>query len=141
MSNSTTKKKEEVAYAELMDRIKAAFSDMIVLVILIFLVTSIFSSYENVPTEARIGAFFGIFILYEPLFISLFGGTIGHFANGLRVKRSTAINRNIVFPLSIIRYGAKMLLGIISLFSISANAEGKAIHDIIVNSVVIKVKK
>ena len=131
---------EEIKYAELMDRIKAAFSDMIVLVILMFLVTSLFSSYENVPTEARIGAFIGIFILYEPLFISAFGGTIGHFANGLRVKRSKTPNRNIIFPWAIVRYGAKMFLGIVSLFTISANYEGKAIHDIIVNSVVIKVK-
>ncbi|MDG1333379.1 MAG: RDD family protein [Crocinitomicaceae bacterium] len=124
-----------------MDRIKAAVSDMIVLVILIFLVTSIFSSYESVPTEARIGAFVGIFFLYEPLMISLFGGTIGHFANGLRVKRSNSITRNIIFPWAVVRYAAKMFLGIISLFSISANAEGKAIHDIIVNSVVIKARK
>jgi uncharacterized RDD family membrane protein YckC len=130
----------ETKYGEIIDRIKSAFYDMLVYVALIFLITNIFSTMENVPTAARVGAFVGIFGLYEPLFISLFGGTIGHFANGLRVKRDGDISKNVSFPLAIVRYAVKMVLGIISLFTISSSMKSKAIHDIIGNSVVIKVK-
>ncbi len=127
-------------YAELMDRIKATFADMLVLVGLMFLVTNIFSTMENVSVTARILAFIGIFFVYEPLFVSLFGGTIGHYANGLRVRRDTNHSRNIVFPLALVRYVVKALLGVFSLFTVSSNIESKAIHDTIVKSVVIKVK-
>lgn len=135
---TNTPSQQEINYAELIDRIKAAFSDMIVLVVLMYTVTMIFSSMENIPVEARIAAFIGIFVLYEPLFISVFGGTIGHFVNGLRVKRSKNYQKNILFPWALVRYAAKIFLGVISLFTISSNYEGKAIHDMIVNSVVLK---
>lgn len=138
MSASSSDKEIITNYAELIDRIKSAFTDMIAIVILMFLVTSVFSSYQNVPTEARIAAFIGIFILYEPLLVSIFGGTIGHLTNGMRVKRSSNVSRNVIFPLAIVRYAAKVFLGVISLFTVTGNAEGKAIHDIIVNSVVLK---
>lgn len=130
----------EIKYAELMDRVKATFTDMIVYVGLMFLITNIFSTIENVPTSARILAFIGIFGLYEPLFVSLFGGTIGHYTNGLRVKRDDNTQKNIAFPLAIVRYVVKMFLGIISLFTISSNLQNKAIHDTIVKSVVVKAK-
>ncbi len=129
---------KKIEYAELIDRIKAAFSDMVVLVILMYAATTVLSSFEYVPIEARIAAFVGIFFIYEPLFISAFGGTIGHYVNGLRVKRSKDYSKNIIFPWAIVRYAAKIFLGIISLFTISSNFEGKAMHDMIVNSVVIK---
>jgi uncharacterized RDD family membrane protein YckC len=131
---------EENKYAELVDRLKAAITDGLVFVGLMFLVTNIFSTMENVPTSARIIAFIGIFGLYEPLFVSLFGGTIGHYVNGLRVKRDNNLKKNIAFPMAIVRYFIKMILGIISLFTVSSNDESKAIHDTVVHSVVIKVK-
>jgi uncharacterized RDD family membrane protein YckC len=130
----------DTKYAELIDRIKATFTDGIVSVGQIFLITNIFSSIDDVPTYARIAAFIGIFGLCEPLFVSLFGGTIGHFINGLRVKRDDNIQKNIAFPLAIVRYTLKVFLGIISLFTVSSNVKNKALHDLAVNSVVLKVK-
>jgi len=130
----------ESKYAELIDRIKATFTDMLVYVSLIFLIANIFESIENVSTSYRIIAFIGIFGLYEPLFLSLFGGTIGHYVNGLRVKRDNDLQNNINFPLAIIRYAIKIFLGGISLFTVSSNIKKKAIHDWIVKSIVVKVK-
>ena len=130
----------EYKYADLVDRIKSAFTDMLVFVGLMFLTTSIFSSIENVSTPARIAAFVAIFGLYEPLFVSLLGGTIGHYLNGLRVRRDSEVKNNIAFPLAFTRYIVKILLGIISLFTVTSNLKNKAIHDTIVKSVVVKVK-
>lgn len=127
-------------YAELTDRIKAVFADMIVLVVMIYAVTAIFSSFEEVPTYARVMAFIGIFILYDPLFTSLFGGTIGHLSNGLKVKRQSNPKRNVIFPLAIIRFVVKSFLGVISLLTVTSSFENKAIHDSLVGSIVIKRK-
>jgi uncharacterized RDD family membrane protein YckC len=138
---TTSSSDKEIIYAELSDRIKASYADMIVLVVLIFAVTSVFSMFQNVLVEARIAAFIGIFFVYEPLMVSVFGATIGHLVNGLYVRRSSDVSRKVIFPLAIVRYIAKVFLGVISLFTVSSNFEGKAIHDIIVNSVVLKKKK
>jgi uncharacterized RDD family membrane protein YckC len=129
-----------INYADLMDRVKAAVADSLVSVCLLFLTSSLLSDIENVPDYVRILSFIAIVGLYEPLFVSLFGGTIGHYANGLRVKRASNVKKNILFPLAVIRFGVKVFLGIISLFTVSSNSESKAIHDSIVGSIVIRVK-
>ena len=131
----------EPKYAELVDRIKAAFTDMIVVVIFMFIIANVFASMEDVPTNYRIAAFTFIVLIYDPLFTSLFGGTVGHMVNGLRVRRDSDHDKNIIFPLSVIRYIIKVFLGIISLFTVSSHLQGKAIHDTIVGSVVIRKKR
>jgi uncharacterized RDD family membrane protein YckC len=105
-----------------------------------FAVTYLFATFDHVPIAARILAFVFIFWVYEPVALSLFGGTIGHFANGIRVKRDDDLNRNIAIHVSMLRFLVKVLLGVISLFTVGSNPEGKAIHDIVARSVVVKAK-
>ncbi|WP_321289561.1 RDD family protein [uncultured Sunxiuqinia sp.] len=124
-------------YPGVSTRVKAVVTDSIILVIFIVGATYLFESFDNVPDFARIVAFIFIFLLYDPLLTSTLGGTIGHIIFGIRVKRETNQDKNILFPLAIIRYLVKVLLGWISLLTISGNKKGKAIHDIIVKSVVI----
>jgi len=118
-------------------RVKAVVSDSIVMLILIIIVTYAFSVFENVPDNARIIAFIFIFFLYDPIFTSVFGGTIGHMMFGLRVKREKNQMKNILFPLAIIRFLVKVSLGWISLLTVSGNKKRKAIHDYLVGSVVV----
>ena len=101
------------------------------------IITYTFSNFEHVPDKARFAAFIFIFFLYDPIFTSVFGGTIGHMMFGLRVKRGNNHVKNILFPLAIIRFIVKVSLGWISILTVSGNKEKKAIHDIIVGSVVI----
>jgi uncharacterized RDD family membrane protein YckC len=60
---------------------------------------------------------------------------------GLRVKRESDENRNILFPLAIVRYIVKASLGLVSLLTVSGNVKRKAIHDYLVGSVVVYAKK
>jgi hypothetical protein len=99
-------------FAELKDRIKAIYTDMVIYVIFIFVVSAILDNIENVPTSIRIIAFVFIFIIYDPLFTSSFGGTIGHLVNRLRVKRSSDMEKKIIFPVAVIRFVIKALLGL-----------------------------
>lgn len=131
----------EENYPGVFDRVKAIAADGAVIIILMFAAANVFSIFESVPDNARIGAFVFIFLLYDPLFTSIFGGTIGHMMLGLRVKRESDENRNILFPLAIVRYIVKALLGMVSLLTVSGNVKRKAIHDYLVGSVVVYAKK
>ncbi len=126
-------------YAGVSDRVKAVLADSVVIIIFLFIVTYAFSAFEHVPDNARIIAFVFIFFLYDPLFTSVFGGTIGHFIIGIRVKREKNQMQNILFPLAIIRFLAKVLLGWISLLTVMGTKKRKAIHDNLVGSVVLYV--
>ena len=124
-------------YPRISSRIKAAVIDLIVLLILMVLVTQIFSLFKEVPETARIIAFVLIFGLYDPVFTSTFGGTIGHMMIGIRVKSEKDINKNIAFPFAVVRFLIKGALGWISFITVMSNEKGKAIHDIAVKSIVI----
>lgn len=130
----------EENYPGVFDRVKAMVTDSIVIVVFMFVASYVFSLFENVPDYARIIVFVFIFVLYDPIFTSIFGGTIGHMLIGIRVKKESNEHKNILFPLAILRFVVKAFLGIISLFTVFGNEKRKAIHDYLVGSVVIYVK-
>ena len=81
-------------------------------------------------------AFAFIFILYDPLMVSLFGSTIGHRMSNLKVQRLDS-GEKINLGLAIIRFLIKATLGWISFFTVSTNKNRQAIHDSIINSIVV----
>ena len=91
-------KKIEIRYVGVGDRVKAVITDSVVMIGFIIALTYIFESFDDVPNSAKKIAFVFIFLLYDPLFTSLFGGTLGHLANGIRVRRESNTNKNILFP-------------------------------------------
>lgn len=124
-------------YPGVSDRVKAVVTDSIILIFFMFVISYVFGEFEHVPENARIIAFLFIFVLYDPLFTSIFGGTIGHMMFGLRVKREKDQSKNIIFPFAIARFIVKASLGWISLLTVSGNEMHKAIHDYMVGSVVV----
>lgn len=128
----------EVVYPYLIDRVKAYFIDWIVLITLMILAARLFSIIENPTPSLRIYTLIGIFTLYEPILLSLFGGTIGHFMIGLRVRNQENLNRNISILAGFIRLMLKSLLGWLSFLTVSANEQKRAIHDFATGSLVIK---
>ncbi|MBK6339907.1 MAG: RDD family protein [Bacteroidetes bacterium] len=124
-------------YPGISERIKAMLTDSIVVVGFIYLASYVFSLFETIPDSVQIIAFVFIFFLYDPIFTSFFGGTIGHMLLGIRVKRESDEQKNIQFHLAIIRYFFKAFLGIISLVTVSGNEKKRAIHDHLIGSVVV----
>jgi uncharacterized RDD family membrane protein YckC len=127
----------QVKFPGVLDRVKAIVTDSVVILLFIIIITYAFSLFDNVPDNAKVVAFVFVFILYDPIFTSIFGGTIGHMLIGIRVKRESDETRNILFPLAILRFIVKASLGLISLLTVSGNKKGKAIHDYLVGSVVL----
>lgn len=128
-------------YSDLTTRVKAAFLDGVLLVIMMFVFGSILNKFHIENLTVKKNGFVFIFLFYDPIFTSLFGGTIGHLMNGLRVRREDNEDKNINIVFALIRYVVKVILGMLSFFYISGNDKGRAIHDLAAGSVVIEKQK
>ena len=126
---------ESVKYPEIIDRVKAMFFDFLVMVFAMFIITDVFSRFENVPNEYRMIAF--VFFLYDPIAVAFFGGTIGHHINLITIKRESNIKKNIYIHSALIRFTVKLFLGWLSFVTINSSDKKRAIHDMIAGSVVV----
>ncbi len=75
-----------------------------------------------------------------PLMISLPGGTIGHKMVNLTVRKASNHAKKINPLNAFVRFGAKFLMGWLSLLTVTGNSEKRAIHDFMSDSVVMKAK-
>lgn len=124
-------------YPELSDRIQSTLIDIFFVVVLTFLVTIIIDKFDNVPNWVRAILFVALFIVYEPLCITL-GCTLGNYVKAIRVRKYTDTKQRINIFQAIARYPVKVFLGWISFLTIHSNPKRRAIHDIISGSVMIK---
>lgn len=131
----------EKTYAILPYRIKAAFIDAVVMIAFMYGISELFGLFDQVPNVARVVAAIFIFLLYDPLFTSIYGGTIGHSFAKIEVKRQEDNTKNISFPAAILRFLCKAFLGWISLLTVTGNDKKQALHDLLVKSVVLEEKK
>ncbi len=124
-------------YARLQTRIKAAVIDSIVLLVLMYCTSELLNSLEDFNSSIRICLFILYFILYEPLLVSIFGNTLGHYYVDIKVKQEKNSNKNISFSIALVRFIIKFFLGWVSLLTITGSKKHQAIHDSIAKSVVI----
>ncbi|SFU32684.1 Uncharacterized membrane protein YckC, RDD family [Pustulibacterium marinum] len=122
--------------ASLSSRIKALCVDQCLLIGAMYAVTEILESFDEVPNEVRILAFIILFVLYEPFFVSFYGGTIGHSFAKITVRKKKDTDEKISFLSAMIRFLIKMGLGVFS-FLILSKKNPQAIHDKIVESLVV----
>jgi uncharacterized RDD family membrane protein YckC len=123
-------------YASLSDRIKALVIDQIILIVTMFLTSEVLGNFENVPTSLRFILFVSYFFLYEPVSIAFFKGTIGQQFINIRVEneKGNAVN----FFAAVLRMIIKYSLGWISLLTVHGDSRKQAIHDNLVNSLVLR---
>jgi len=125
-------------YPLLGDRVQSTFIDSILLIILMFILASVLDRYETVPTWIRIALFVGLWGIYEPLCTTL-GATLGNYIKKIRVRQVGINSKRINFFQAFVRYLLKLSLGWISFLTIHSNKERRAIHDLAVGSVMIKI--
>ncbi len=120
-------------------RLKALFTDTLVMIVFMMFFSALFGQFEKVADEARIIAIVFIFLLYDPLLTSFTGATIGHRLFGLRVRDEQNPTKNIHFFRAFVRFLIKAFLGWISLLTVQGDSKRKAMHDMVVGSVVVVV--
>ena len=124
-------------YASVLPRVKAAIFDSLIILLFMIIITFIFNKIEALHENYRIAAFLFVFVFYDPIFTSFTGGTIGHKLTGVQVKRQSDTLKNVIFPLALIRFLSKVLLGWLSLIIVTVSEKNRAVHDFIAGSVVL----
>ena len=79
--------------------------------------------------------FVAVLLLYEPLLVSIAGGTIGHYLSNIRVVDDRT-NGNISIFKAFARVVIKFVLGWYSFLSMIWSRRRKAVHDILTRSTV-----
>ena len=127
---------KDYIFPSLSNRVQALFIDAII-IFLVFLGSSyIFSFITDVHPLVRAGIFLFMLFLYEPTFIFFFKGTIGHQFLNIKITKYDNPEQRLNFPVALIRFFVKWLLGWISFLSILSNDNNRAFHDIVSNSIV-----
>jgi len=122
---------------DISNRVKAAITDSVVLILMMYAFSILFSQFEEVPNNLRIASFVFVFLLYDPILTTAMGGTLGHRLMGLKVKKRSNTTENLPFFLSLPRFLVKVTLGWVSLLTVSSHKERLAIHDLAVGSIVL----
>ncbi len=124
-------------YANLPSRVKALCVDQFLLIVAMYAVSEVLALFQEVPDGIRIFAFVALFVLYEPLFVSIYGGTIGHSFAKITVRKSEDTSQKISFIAALIRFLVKIVLGVISFFTLTKK-HPQAIHDELARAIVVE---
>lgn len=127
-------------YPSLSDRVQSGFIDAVLIVVLMFVSSSLPDKYENAPDWIRIVLFFALWAVYEPGATSM-GSTPRNYLKGIRVRRYSHESKKINFIAAFVRYCCKLFEGWLSFITIHFNPEKRAIHDFVVGSVIVRVQK
>ena len=139
METSIENEPEETVYPSLAKRFQASMIDVVVIIVMMIVLSSIFSSFSEVPDLVRIAAFIFIWFGYEPLF-TIVACTLGQKIAGIRVRKFDDVQKKINAVQAYLRFTVKYFLGIISFFCIHSNRERRAIHDMVSGTVVVEHK-
>ncbi|MEZ4688256.1 MAG: RDD family protein [Bacteroidia bacterium] len=120
---------------------KERFQALMIDAVLIFFVEYLaFSGLDNLGMEdsaVKMPLYILLFALYEPLLVTLTGGTVGHHVAKIMVRKASDPEKKLNIVQAVIRFAMKVLLGWVSLLTITANKEKRALHDLVGNAVVL----
>ena len=126
-----------VAYARFSVRVRALLLDAVVVTAGLLVVVALAELTRDVPGAGRVlvVAFLGAVLLYEPLMVSRFGGTVGHRVANLRVVDDRS-GGNPGLPRAAARFAIKGALGLLSFTTMALTRRHQAIHDQLTGSTV-----
>ena len=122
---------EEATYPYVWRRYQALLIDGLLLLTVIFIVPPFL---QDSPA-ARIALLFAL-VLYEPL-LTVIDCTLGQRLIGIRVRRADDPSRRLSLPAALVRWVVKLLLGIVSFFTMRSANRYRALHDLAAGSLVI----
>ena len=136
MSNCVARESIGPAYGRFSRRIRAFVIDWIIVMLLLVTVLFVAISTDSDRIGRILGfAFLGIWLLYEPLLVSITGSTVGHYGTNLRVVDSRS-QGNISFAKAAVRTIIKSALGLYSFVTMATTSRHQALHDVLTQSTV-----
>src|SRR5262249_34811386 len=126
----------DVAYARYTRRLKAYFLDWVLMIALMFggLFAAVQFGSDNVARPLGLTVV-AVLLLYEPLLVSLFGSTVGHYVYNLRVADDRT-GGNVSFLKAVARAAIRSVLGIYSFIAMALPRRRQAVHDLLTRSTV-----
>ena len=135
--NTTDKFYEDITFPSLVERMKAVFFDIFILLV-VFTLTSLFiDSISDIPAFGKGVIFIFMIYLYDPILIAFTGGTLGHKSMKLKVRRYKHPDKKITLWQAFIRFIIKGLLGWLSFLTVTSNKHRRAIHDLTSGSIIL----
>ena len=123
-------------YVRFSRRLRGLALDFILFLVLMVCALQIAVAFNQNDLARVLGFGFVIgFLLYEPLLVSLFGGTIGHYLSNIKVVDDRT-NGNVSFLKAVGRVVIKTILGWYSFISMVATRRHQALHDLLTRSTV-----
>jgi uncharacterized RDD family membrane protein YckC len=122
-------------YPILLRRYLATLVDFIVAFSIAVAIGKSLSMNSNLSTDLSMWIFILPFLIYEPLMTTVYS-TVGQFVFKFRVRKLDEKNK-INFGQAFVRIIIKYLLGWISLMTIPARADRRAMHDLATGSIVV----
>ena len=119
-------------------RIKAFFIDLVILLFVFATVSVSVDAIGGVPSLVKGFIAVFMFYLYDPLLTAFAGGTIGHKLMQLKIKQFKDPHKNISLLAALLRFFIKGMLGWISFFTVTGNANKRAIHDLASGSIMLR---
>ena len=123
-------------YPVLSLRVRAYVIDMIALSLLVYFAAFIVGLLGDASGIVKGAVFVGVLVLFEPLLVSLTGGTLGHHYSGLKIVNAKT-GRHINIFRGIFRFLLKISCGFFSFFGMIITQQHRAIHDALSGSVVV----
>src|SRR5258707_8979987 len=123
-------------YARFPRRLRGIIIDWILAMVLLFGALFVAASVGSDHVSRTLGILVVVvLILYEPVLVSLTGGTLGHYFTNLRVVDERD-QGNVSFLKALARFALKSLLGWYSFIVIAATRRNQAMHDLLTRSTV-----
>jgi uncharacterized RDD family membrane protein YckC len=121
-------------YARFSRRLRGLFIDWMLSLVVILAALMIASSLRNDDVSRALGgAVVLIILLYEPVMVSMTGGTIGHHLTNMRVV-DDAHGGNVSFLKACARFVIKSVVGIYSFIAMATTRRNQAVHDLLTRS-------
>ena len=123
------------AYARFTRRIQGVFIDAIIFMVILAAALMLAVSFASDHIARILGATVVVtWLFYEPLLVSLTGGTIGHYLCNMRVVDDRG--GNVSFIKAFARMIIKSLLGWYSFLAMAMTSRHQAVHDLLTRSTV-----
>jgi uncharacterized RDD family membrane protein YckC len=118
-------------------RFQSLLIDQVFIILCMLIFSLLLQNTDNGSTSGLRGfLLLGLFLVYEPFCIA-FCCTVGNYLSGIRVRKFGEEQKRISLFNSYLRFIVKMLLGIISFFTVTSNNSKQGIHDMAAGSVMI----
>ena len=123
-------------YARFSRRMRGIVIDWIIAMVVLFGAVMLASASGNSAVSRTLGYLVIAFLLlYEPVLVTLTGGTVGHWASNLRVVDDRT-GGNVSFAKALARLVIKAVLSWYSFVILAATRRNQAVHDLLTRSTV-----